>query len=118
MHICIMFFFCANVYLLVPPSPPSSTHTHTQHCTLSQTFQVNKIGLKLRAAIITEVYRKALAVNSATLSKFSTGQVGAACLLVFTVELILYPASLVTCHGEVASYTVYLSGQLDPSPLS
>ena len=37
--------------------------------------QVNKVGLKLRAAIITEVYRKALFVSSTTLSKFSTGQV-------------------------------------------
>ena len=37
--------------------------------------QVTKVGLKIRAALITEIYRKALSVNSATLSKFSTGQV-------------------------------------------
>ena len=42
--------------------------------------QVNKIGLKLRAAIITEVYRKALSVSSTTLSKFSTGQVRYVCV--------------------------------------
>lgn len=33
------------------------------------------MGLKVRAALITEVYRKTLSVNSTTLSKFSTGQV-------------------------------------------
>ena len=38
-------------------------------------LQVTKVGLKIRAALITEVYRKALSVNSATLSQFSTGQV-------------------------------------------
>ena len=37
--------------------------------------QVNKAGLKVRGALITEVYRKALYVNSTTLSEFSTGQV-------------------------------------------
>lgn len=38
-------------------------------------LQVNKVGLKIRAALITEVYRKALHVSTTTLSRFSTGQV-------------------------------------------
>ena len=38
-------------------------------------FQMNKVGLKIRAAIMTEVYRKPLAVTATTLSKFSTGEV-------------------------------------------
>ncbi|KAL5483667.1 hypothetical protein EMCRGX_G020072 [Ephydatia muelleri] len=37
--------------------------------------EVNMVGLKLRAALISEVYRKSLSVNLATLSHFSTGQV-------------------------------------------
>ena len=47
---------------------------------------MNKVGLKLRAAIITEVYRKALSVNSTTLSKFSTGQVHMLCVCVMKRE--------------------------------
>jgi ATP-binding cassette subfamily C (CFTR/MRP) protein 10 len=39
------------------------------------TFQVNKVGLKIRAAIVTEIFRKSLSVNSVNMSKFSTGQV-------------------------------------------
>ena len=38
--------------------------------------QMSKVGLKIRAAVMTEVYRKALSVSSTTLSKFSTGEVG------------------------------------------
>ena len=55
------------------------------------TMQVNKVGLKLRAAIITEVYRKALSVNFTTLSKFSTGQVHihCACVHVCVLKVIL-----------------------------
>ncbi len=37
--------------------------------------QVNKVSLKIRAALITEIYRKALSVNSSMLSRFSTGEV-------------------------------------------
>ena len=38
-------------------------------------FQVNKIGLKIRAAVITTVYDKSLSVSLTTLSKFSSGEV-------------------------------------------
>ena len=38
-------------------------------------LQVNKIGLKIRAAVITTVYNKALGVSLTTLSKFSSGEV-------------------------------------------
>ena len=37
--------------------------------------QVNKVGLKVRAALITEVYRKSLSISLATMSRYSTGQV-------------------------------------------
>ena len=37
--------------------------------------QVNKVGLKVRAALITEVYRKSLSINLTTMSTYSTGQV-------------------------------------------
>jgi len=37
--------------------------------------QVNKVGVKVRGALITEIYRKALSANATTLSQFSTGQV-------------------------------------------
>ena len=37
--------------------------------------QVNKVGLKVRGALITEVYRKSLSVSLATMSRYSTGQV-------------------------------------------
>ena len=33
------------------------------------------MGLKVRAALITEVYRKSLSISLATMSKYSTGQV-------------------------------------------
>lgn len=36
---------------------------------------MNKIGLKIRAAVITTVYNKSLAVSLTTLSKFSSGEV-------------------------------------------
>ncbi|XP_064395751.1 ATP-binding cassette sub-family C member 10-like [Halichondria panicea] len=38
-------------------------------------YQVNKVGVKVRSALITEIYRKALSVTTTTLSHFSTGQV-------------------------------------------
>lgn len=38
-------------------------------------MQVNKVSVKIRAALITEVYRKALSISSTTISKFSTGEV-------------------------------------------
>ncbi|KAJ7321461.1 Multidrug resistance-associated protein 7 [Desmophyllum pertusum] len=38
-------------------------------------YWVNKIGLKIRAAVITTVYNKSLAVSLTTLSKFSSGEV-------------------------------------------
>eukprot|EP00794_Sanderia_malayensis_P019839 gene19839-21781_t len=38
-------------------------------------YQVNKVGLQCRAALITTVYEKALAVSSTTLSAFSSGQI-------------------------------------------
>jgi len=42
---------------------------------------VNKIGLKIRVAVITTVYNKSLAVSLTTLSKFSSGEVCEHCLL-------------------------------------
>lgn len=38
-------------------------------------MQVYKVGLKVRAALITEVYRKSLSISLTTLSQYSTGQV-------------------------------------------
>ena len=38
-------------------------------------IQINKVGMKVRAAIITAVYHKALHVSSTELSQFSTGEV-------------------------------------------
>ena len=38
-------------------------------------FQISKVGLKFRAATITLIYHKALSVNLATLSLFSTGEI-------------------------------------------
>ncbi|XP_078352062.1 ATP-binding cassette sub-family C member 10-like isoform X2 [Oculina patagonica] len=38
-------------------------------------YWVNKIGLKIRAAVITTVYNKSLSVSLTTLSKFSSGEV-------------------------------------------
>ncbi|CAI8012847.1 Multidrug resistance-associated protein 7, partial [Geodia barretti] len=38
-------------------------------------YQVNKVGLKVRAALITEVYRKSLSISLSTMSRYSTGQV-------------------------------------------
>ncbi len=40
----------------------------------SYCMQVNKVGVKVRSALITEIYRKALSVTTTTLSHFSTGQ--------------------------------------------
>ena len=37
--------------------------------------QVNKVGLQIRAAVITSVYHKTLAVKSTGLHTFSTGEV-------------------------------------------
>ncbi|XP_065061425.1 ATP-binding cassette sub-family C member 10-like [Rhopilema esculentum] len=39
------------------------------------TYQVNKVRLQCRAALVTTVYEKALSVSSTSLSGFSTGQV-------------------------------------------
>ncbi len=36
---------------------------------------MNKVGLKIRASLVTEIYRKALSVNMVSISKFSTGEV-------------------------------------------
>ena len=55
----------------------------------SSQWQVNKVGLKVRAALITEVYRKSLSVNLTTMSRYSTGQV---CHCV--------------CHTTIPYYTV------------
>lgn len=38
-------------------------------------YRISILGLKVRAALITTVYRKALSVNTVSLSTFSTGQV-------------------------------------------
>ena len=38
-------------------------------------YQINVIILRMRAALITAVYRKALAVNTTNISKFSTGEI-------------------------------------------
>lgn len=37
--------------------------------------QVNRVGLKIRASVITTVYNKALSVSLTTLSEFTTGEV-------------------------------------------
>lgn len=37
---------------------------------------MNRVGVQVRAAVITAVYGKALAVSTATMQEFSTGQVG------------------------------------------
>lgn len=49
---------------------------------------MNKIGLKIRAAVITTVYNKSLAVSLTTLSKFSTGEVSDYCVILFVVLVI------------------------------
>ena len=39
-------------------------------------LQVNRVGVQVRAALITAIYGKALAVSTATMQAFTTGQVG------------------------------------------
>ena len=36
---------------------------------------MNKVGLKIRASLVTEIFRKTLSVSSVSMSKFSTGEV-------------------------------------------
>ncbi|XP_078671973.1 ATP-binding cassette sub-family C member 10-like [Branchiostoma floridae x Branchiostoma belcheri] len=38
-------------------------------------YQINKVGIQIRAALVTTVYHKALAVSSTSLSGFTTGEV-------------------------------------------
>ena len=57
---------------------------------------MNKIGLKIRAAVITTVYNKSLAVSLTTLSKFSAGEVCDCCvklsvvLSIFLLQFLLF----------------------------
>ena len=44
-------------------------------CTTQFAYNSQVIGLKIRCAIITTVYKKALAVNSVSAAKFSTGEI-------------------------------------------
>ncbi|EDV28182.1 uncharacterized protein TRIADDRAFT_21627 [Trichoplax adhaerens] len=39
------------------------------------TFKVNKVGIQIRTALVAVVYSKALSVNTASLSKFDTGEI-------------------------------------------
>ncbi|KAK3858134.1 hypothetical protein Pcinc_035658 [Petrolisthes cinctipes] len=44
-------------------------------CSIHFNYQMAKVNLRLRAAVISSVYRKVLQVSTATLSRFSTGEV-------------------------------------------
>lgn len=69
-------------------------HTHTYTCNI----KVNKVGLKIRTAIVTEIYRKALSISSTTLSQFSTGQVSHTCMEVVSCAWRSAPYRAVECH--------------------
>ena len=67
------------------------------------------MGLKVRGALITEVYRKSLAINLTTLSQYSTGQVSFA--IVFP-PCVLYYACVSLTYSNVYAVCVCVCMQV------